>query len=404
MTSEFDADRLVGDVPSRSLDDWHQAFAEDRGLPITSSRPIIGPLLVLFRRLLRPLVRLPLNDLLERERVFNLIVIERLRQIDALREELTAVEHRVASLEASYRDGLEEVMRYSDALYSRVDVKLEGYAHSTREHLRLLRAMESAEDGALAKGGDDPAPEAGVDHNVVDLLRDADYLAFENEQRGAEELIADRARQYLDCLPPSGRLLDLGCGRGEALAVFREAGLEVRGVDSNRAMVAECRERGFEVALQDLLDALRSQRSGSLDVITCFHVIEHLPVDVQVQMLELAERALAPGGVLIVETPNPESLRVGARDFWIDATHLRPVHPTGLLMMLQQVGFRDVEIRRTQPFEASERLPEIASSDLEGDAVVRLADRVNRLRDRLDQLLFGSRDFAAVAHKVVAQD
>ena len=400
MTSEFDVRRLVGDSPSRSLDDWHEAFAEDRSLPITSSRPIIGPLLVWFRRLLRPLVRLPLNDLLERERVFNLIVIERLRQIDALREELDAVEHRVSSLEASYRDGLEEVMRYSDALYSRVDVKLENYAETTREHLRLVRGLQSGPEDAEPVGKQDhlPVSTSATTERVRSVLRDADYLWFENQQRGSEQVIADRARQYLDCVT-EGRLLDLGCGRGEALAVFQGAGLEVRGVDSNLAMVSECRDRGFDVEHGDLLETLDAQPPASLHAVTCFHVIEHLPAEVQVRMLELAERVLVPGGVLIIETPNPESLRMSARDFWIDPTHLRPVHPTGLVTMLQQVGFDDLETRRAQPFESSERLPQIELDGLADDGLRSLADRVNRLRDHLDDLLHGQRDFAVVARK-----
>ena len=392
MTSEFDVDRLVGDAPSRSLEDWQQAFAEDRGLPITSSRPIIGPLLVLFRRILRPLVRLPINDLLERERVFNLIVIEKLRQIDDLRVHLEAVEQRVASLEACYREGLEEVMRYSDALYSRVDVKLESHAHATREQLRLLRGLESG------VGASQTDPADGQPQAVAAVLRDADYLAFENEQRGTAQLIADRARQYLDVLN-GGRLFDLGCGRGEALAVFQSAGMDVSGVDSNRAMVSACRERGFDVLHGDLLAALEERGAEALDAVTCFHVIEHLPASMQVAMLELAERALAPGGVLIIETPNPESLRMSARDFWIDPTHLRPVHPSGLVTMLQQAGFEDLEVRRMQPYVDAERLPEIDASVLEAGPVRELADGVNRLRDRLDDLLHGQRDFAVIARK-----
>ena len=69
--------------------------------------------------------------------------------------------------------------------------------------------------------------------------------------------------------------------------------------------------------------------------------------------MRLAWRALRPGGVLILETPNPLSLVVAARNFWLDPTHRRPVHPESLELSFELAGFEPVERVDLRPFPAS---------------------------------------------------
>jgi hypothetical protein len=116
------------------------------------------------------------------------------------------------------------------------------------------------------------------------------------------------------------------------------------------------------------------------------------------RLVRLAWRALEPGGVLILETPNPLSMVVAARNFWLDPTHQRPVHPESLEVLFEAVGFGSVRRLELRPYPDAERLPEIALDELEGEAKV-VADRVNRLRDRLDELLFGYQDYGLVGVK-----
>ena len=89
---------------------------------------------------------------------------------------------------------------------------------------------------------------------------------------------------------------------------------------------------------------------------------------------------------------------VAARNFWLDPTHLRPVHPEGLRMLLDSVGFENIVRLDLRPFEENDRLPEISLDGLDGEAK-ELADRVNRLRDRIDELVFGYQDFGIVGVK-----
>jgi O-antigen chain-terminating methyltransferase len=89
---------------------------------------------------------------------------------------------------------------------------------------------------------------------------------------------------------------------------------------------------------------------------------------------------------------------VAARRFWLDPTHRRPVHPETLELLVRQAGFEPVERRELRPFGAAERLPEIDLAALPAEQR-QLADWVNRLRDALDDLLFGYQDYAIVARK-----
>ena len=47
-------------------------------------------------------------------------------------------------------------------------------------------------------------------------------------------------------------MLDLGCGRGEFLALCRQAGISARGFDTNERSVADLKQRGFDVALSQV--------------------------------------------------------------------------------------------------------------------------------------------------------
>ncbi|MFW6175764.1 MAG: methyltransferase domain-containing protein, partial [Acidobacteriota bacterium] len=158
------------------------------------------------------------------------------------------------------------------------------------------------------------------------------------------------------------------------------------------------RERGLRAEEGDLFEALAAEPEGSLGAVVSFHVVEHLPASSLDRLVRLAWRVLAPGGVLLLETPNPLSVAVAARSFWLDPTHQRPVHPDTLELLLRGAGFEPVERVELHPFPEGARLPEIDVTALPEDQRT-LADRVNRLRDVLDDLLFGCQDYAVVGRK-----
>jgi O-antigen chain-terminating methyltransferase len=376
--------------PTRDLEDWRWLWSGDRAFPIRSHRGLLGRLLVGLKRLLRPLVKTPQNDLWERQRIFNLILVEHLERLEAARaDHLRRIEHQ----EALDSEGIHEIMRHNDALFARADQKLDRYRREARDLLGSLGA-------ALATVRSAPAPGASEAVEAVARAHEEHgYLELERRYRGTEEEIRERIAAYLPyCENVPGPVLDLGCGRGEALALLRDHGVAGRGVDASERMVQLCRDRGLEAEAGDLFAVLAGVPEGSLGGVVSFHVIEHLPPGALDRLVRLAYRALLPGGVLILETPNPLSVVVAARNFWLDPTHVRPVHPESLKLMYELAGFDPVERLDLRPFPAAERLPEIDLSQVPADQRP-LADRVNRLRDRLDEVLFGYQDFGMVGRK-----
>ncbi|MDQ6623562.1 MAG: class I SAM-dependent methyltransferase, partial [Verrucomicrobiota bacterium] len=140
-----------------------------------------------------------------------------------------------------------------------------------------------------------------------------------------------------------GGVLDLGCGRGEWLELLRERGIEHgSGVDLSAAMVEQCNGRGLHATHADALHHLRTLPAESLEAISSFHLIEHLPLRSLLHLLGEIQRTLRPGGLVILETPNPRNILVGASDFYRDPTHNHPIHPETIRFVLETMGFAQV--------------------------------------------------------------
>jgi O-antigen chain-terminating methyltransferase len=373
------------DEPTRDLADWRWLWEGDREFPIESHRGLLGRVLVAFKKLLRPLVKPALGDLWDRQRVFNLILLEHLERLEGL-----DLGGRIAALERAIPAAVGDALRHNDALFARADQKLDLYRREARDLLVSLSTALAALDPETSR------PSAAV--ALGRALDEHGYLELERRYRGTEDEIAGRASRYVPHLRGRGQVLDLGCGRGEALAVLAAEGIPARGVDSSAGMVAQCRERGLAAAHGDLFAVLAAAGEGSLGGVISLHVVEHLPPESLDRLVRLAHRALAPGGVLILETPNPLSLVVAARNFWLDPTHRRPVHPESLRLAFELAGFDLVEHLELSPFPPADHLPEIDLATVP-EPQRDLADRVNRLRDRLDDLLFGPQDYALIGHK-----
>lgn len=157
------------------------------------------------------------------------------------------------------------------------------------------------------------------------------YRAFEERYRGSRELIKERQLVYLPFIEPLRLLydpctvLDLGCGRGEWLELLREKGFQARGVDLDEGMLEACRQLNLPAEQGDAIAALREAPDASLAVISGFHIAEHIPFASLQALVTEALRALKPGGLLILETPNAENLVVASSSFYLDPTHERPI-------------------------------------------------------------------------------
>jgi len=185
-------------------------------------------------------------------------------------------------------------------------------------------------------------------------MDDGFYRAFEDRYRGSRELITERLRVYLPFLEPLKGLyqdypiLDLGCGRGEWLELLQREGYAPMGVDLDEGMLQACQALGLPARNADALAALKELPDNSLIAVTGFHIAEHIPFPVLQEVVAEAQRVLRPAGLLILETPNAESLVVGTNTFYLDPTHERPLPGLLLSFLAEHSGFARAKIVRLQ--------------------------------------------------------
>jgi O-antigen chain-terminating methyltransferase len=375
-----------------------------------SSRPIVGAVLTAFKRVLYRVFFYPLDDLARQtndavqhavqqfhergQRTEHALEIETaardashqalVGRIDTLVNQLELADRMIAQREGEAR---EAVARDVQSLAVRL-AELE----AAQERLQLSSRLARLE--RLTRTAPQPSPPRGrapaQNHAPAPRPPSFDYMTFENRFR-PEQTVRDRHSEYLEVLRKSKRVVDLGCGRGELLELLGEAGVSAYGVELDPDNVAVCREKGLEMVEGDAISHLEGLDEASLDGIVASHLIEHLTPDVLWRLIVAAAEKLEDGGILILETPNPESLLAGSINFHRDPTHVRPVHPETLSFLAESAGFRQVELRRLAPVPAEVRLPQRSSDG--GD----LSEHVDKVVEQLNELIYGYQDYALIA-------
>ena len=135
------------------------------------------------------------------------------------------------------------------------------------------------------------------------------------------------------------RVLELGCGEGYFLELLEEAGAKAVGVDRDTECIRSAVARGLNVFCQDVFDYLKKATEGEFDGIFCSHLVEHLGYHEVLELLSLCHAALAPGGVLVLATPNVRSLFSHLEMFYMHFGHVTFYHPNLLSFFLHQTGF-----------------------------------------------------------------
>jgi len=103
-------------------------------------------------------------------------------------------------------------------------------------------------------------------------------------------------------LQAGARVLDVGCGQGGTLELFKAAGMQATGIALGED-VAVCRQRGLDVVEMDL--AFLDFPDSTFDLVWCRHALEHsiFPYFVLAEL----RRILKPDGLLYVEVPSPNT-------------------------------------------------------------------------------------------------
>lgn len=320
--------------------------------------------------------------------------------IQGLRHEHAAMAHRMAAAEARFVELEDRMIRRLDALVTEVVHRFEvREAHLATAFQRLADQVEDQERerSAVVRLLAGPARLATSPESVALEAGPSWYRLFEEFERGSREDVIQGFRRYLPHLRVDGEIVDLGCGRGEFLELADWIGLPAYGVDLAPEAVAACEKLGLKALHADLFDHLGALPPGSLGGVFSAQVVEHLPPDRLHELFELIARALRPGGVAILETPNPASFAVHVHSFWRDPTHTRPVPPPAMWFAARRAGLVVTDTMFSAPPPDEDRLSGYDGPS-EGDEMRGMAKQFNQTLERLNDVLFGPQNYAVIVH------
>jgi len=348
---------------------------------------------------------------LETQRRFNAAVIDHLNRNVRSHDEGART---LGALVTALKQETEAIVRFESLLVQYLQT-ITGYVDTRdrsvggselRERLALTEQRLLAMKREFERVG--PA-EAGrhVDGRHVDsgdaafqgALDSLTYVSFEDRFRGAAQDIRERVRDYLPLLSGASDVVDIGCGRGELLALLKEQGIRARGVDSNAAMVEMCRAKGFDVSQDDALTYLRGQPDAGIGGLIAIQVVEHFSPAYLMRFLDAAFHAMRPGAPLILETLNPACWMAFFETYIRDITHRQPLHPDTLRLLVQASGFTAVDVQFRQPVRDEDRLDRVGDLTAADPALARVARALNAHADKLNARLFSSMDYVVIGRR-----
>ncbi|WP_019508168.1 bifunctional 2-polyprenyl-6-hydroxyphenol methylase/3-demethylubiquinol 3-O-methyltransferase UbiG [Pleurocapsa sp. PCC 7319] len=223
--------------------------------------------------------------------------------------------------------------------------------------------------------------------NEDEYALDAFNVAFEDQFRGSREDIFNRLKVYLPLIEEAKvgtqdtPILDVGCGRGEWIELLQVNGYTASGLDINKVMIEQCQALGLKVVEADVIAYLRGLSDNSLGAITGFHIIEHLPFAILMQLFTEVIRVLKPEGIVIFETPNPENVLVGSCSFYIDPSHRNPLPSVTTKFIAESVGLHDVSIMKLHAYPEKQRV------------------NGSEVAERFNDFFYGAQDYAVIGYK-----
>ena len=195
-------------------------------------------------------------------------------------------------------------------------------------------------------------------HDLTKAYLESYYLAFEDKFRGSRDSILKRYEEYYRFVPNTPQnALDIGCGRGEWVELLQAKNINAHGVDLNSAMLGVAKDAGVQNLYdQDAFAFLQNTPPQSYDLITAFHIIEHIPFEKLLVLLSQIKRVAKEGATILLETPNPANLQVAANHFYNDPTHLNPLPHRVVEFMLEYLGFYEVKTHHINPYAKEHHL------------------------------------------------
>lgn len=446
MSSTFSAvSSLKVDVPE-GLEFIRSCDICNEGYTISSHRPVFGKFLVQGRKMVHGEIRRYVDPMFQKQRDFNFNVAQVLKNIlGEVNSSGYEIEHLNTELENSKnelensKNELENLrlnLEYlnnehegskTEILNSKLEIEnlINEIEHSKIEfkclktevnHLKtnFVENIKSEVNDVISAIDMDLDNKAWFNSVLENRLKEnlqnyevkkpeynepeINYYVFEERFRGSRDNIQQHQKVFLNYFMGCTNVLDIGCGRGEFLELASHNGIVARGIDIDEDMISFCKSKGFDVDLKDAVEALEGIEDKSLDGIFISQVVEHLAPDYLIKMLNLCNKKLKYGFYLVVETVNPLSL-FSFSNFYIDLTHIKPVHPETLRFLFNAVDFREIDTKFVSPVPDSMRLKKLPEFGDLKDREKLISETYNQNIDMLNNVLYGAQDYAIIGKK-----
>jgi len=258
---------------------------------------------------------------------------------------------------------------------------------------RIEHFMANPKAQIKSSGKSITVPSDLADSNIYN---DHLYFPYLNTDRAIEDVVKELVKPYISFFSKAKTaknisnpfIIDIGCGRGEFLDNCRAAKIPAKGIDINEDMVNHCVSKKLDVKLNDGVSYLQTLENNSVKGIFACHVIEHISPNKLLEFLRLCSVKLAPGGKLVLETPNPTSF-FALSMFYRDFTHKQPIHPKTISFLLDKLSFQNIKIKEIHPTPEKFKLKSKSNNNL----------LENTNTEKLNNTLYGYLDYSVLATK-----
>jgi 2-polyprenyl-3-methyl-5-hydroxy-6-metoxy-1,4-benzoquinol methylase len=139
----------------------------------------------------------------------------------------------------------------------------------------------------------------------------------------------------------------LGCGLGETVVALSELGFEAHGVEESKAAICFLTAAYPRAMWHQMSVARYLETADSFDVITLYHVLEHIPQPQRI--VRLLAQSLRPNGLLVIEVPDVSGgqarLKRWRWQYWLPH-HVNYFAPHTLRRLLEPAGFHLESVER----------------------------------------------------------
>ncbi|GAP95138.1 class I SAM-dependent methyltransferase [Leptolyngbya sp. NIES-2104] len=190
----------------------------------------------------------------------------------------------------------------------------------------------------------------------IPMQSEYDYSLYyrhwhDESDRYAEQMAAAHCYQLQPLIQASQTdpAIDIGCGMGFAILALQKLGFtSVTGIDTDTQQIKACKKRGLAVEQVSNTIAYLDQFPNRFGLVLMLDVLEHIPVKQQIAVIRSIHASLKPGGQLILQVPNANSL-MGVRTRYMDFTHCSTFTEHSLRFVLLNSGFSQVDIGDAHP-------------------------------------------------------